>query len=216
MAAAKRQIDEFTVADYWKKYSEEIFKGIEVSDIQFRETKRTFYSAFGSSIRALTNIMTDDVDEEEGAVKLNDLLTEARAWIHNPTFENNPAPTGPLDLVTVMGKVQMAIAPYDVGAHVILCSRQSGEFKFLLPSWSIAQFVPLADGRQGVRFKAAKEQHQEVEDTVRMIVTVRDICKDASEGMQNILQQLKQVMEIHEGTATRTDRRGPGPDDMKH
>lgn len=193
-----RKIDGFTLVKFWEDYSTKIFAGMKVSDVQYRETKRTFYAAFMTSIRAVSGIMTDDVSEEEGAVKLQELMDEAEHFAHNQTFDERKESVGEVNLKELMITLQHFLAPYDVGAHVILCTRGAGEFKFLMPSWSVAHFVPIDGGREGVRIRAKKDQHRDVEDTVRMIVTNRDVCQHASEGMQNILNALKDSLEIRE------------------
>lgn len=59
----------------WQSYSDACFEGVEVGEVQVRETRLAFYAGMWDMFRLLTDV-SDTMDEDAAVVVLEGLLAE--------------------------------------------------------------------------------------------------------------------------------------------
>lgn len=114
-------------------------------------------------------------------------------------------------LKQAMKEIKSVLAKYDIGGHVILSSKNHGEFLFHFPSWSKAQLEDIEDpGQFGIRFKAkGKDEDGTIASSVFFFQLVQQQCGQAFMSCEEILKQLSAKMKIEGGPE------GPFPHDPK-
>lgn len=69
-----------TVEMIWRLYAENIFKGKEVSAIQYKETKQAFFVGFSECFRIMTDFASN-LPEEQACSLFSNLAKESNVFI---------------------------------------------------------------------------------------------------------------------------------------
>lgn len=65
---------------FWRLYAEQIFKGVEVSTVQYQETKQAYFVGFSECFKIMTDI-SERFDENQASDILSDLARESNQYI---------------------------------------------------------------------------------------------------------------------------------------
>lgn len=82
----------------WEKYSEATLKGIPKESVQYRESKRIYFTAIADSLFTLRDIVGDDsVSEDDGEKIMIDMLDQIKKFLEREVqdFANRGTPAQP-------------------------------------------------------------------------------------------------------------------------
>jgi hypothetical protein len=106
--------------------------------------------------------------------------------------KNKPSP----QLKAAMAEMIKIAEKHDIGAHIILASKEHGEYQLHFPTWSKAQI----EGHTGIRFKAkGKDEDSTLASTVHMLQVFSEVSEQLSNATANILRMLSEKMIITGG-----------------
>lgn len=107
-------------------------------------------------------------------------------------------------LKEAMAEITPILKKHDIAGHIILVSPTASEFKFFIePSWSCVRIEPNGDGTATCRFRSKKadfkskdEQHRVTEQSVWMILGIKDLAAATFIQMEAVEKILRQHIEI--------------------
>lgn len=67
---------------FWRFYSSQIFQGIDVSSVQYKETKQAYFVGFSECFRVMTDI-SERFDEDNASEILSSLAKESNEYIES-------------------------------------------------------------------------------------------------------------------------------------
>lgn len=104
---------------------------------------------------------------------------------------NKPSPV----LKQAIAEMKAIAEKYDIGAHLVLASKDHGEYLLHFPTWSKAQLE-----ENGIRFKAkGKDEDRTIASTVHMIQVLQQTSGNLFMGMDKLLKDLHEKMIIEGG-----------------
>lgn len=101
-----------------------------------------------------------------------------------------------------MHEIEAILAKYDAGGSIVLNSKTHGEFKIVLPTWSLAKYEFNETGQLIMRVKASKKDlkdptvHKNLEATVGMLMSLQDISRRIFMFTDQLSKELHKQMEI--------------------
>jgi hypothetical protein len=111
-------------------------------------------------------------------------------------MKDQPSPL----LKAAIAEMEAIAERYDIAAHIILVSKDHGEYLFHFPKWSKAQLENLASGGFGIRIKAkGKDEDKTIGSTVHMIQVFQEVSENLSNSMVSILKMLSEKVIIEGG-----------------
>lgn len=72
-----------TVQQEWESFAKAIFRGQEISEIQFTETKKAFFAGATAMLSMVQSVGDDGVTDEDGVAYLDALHDEILAFMQN-------------------------------------------------------------------------------------------------------------------------------------
>ncbi len=110
-------------------------------------------------------------------------------------------PTKPSPVLKkAVSEIQDILKKYDIGGHIILASKEHGEFLLHFPTWSKAQFEFENEAFKGIRIKSkGKDEDKTVTATVHMFQVFQQTAGQLFMGIENIMVELKKKMTIEGG-----------------
>lgn len=75
-----------------------------------------------------------------------------------------------------IAEIRAVCEKYDCGGVVSLSSKEHGEFAFIIPTWSLAQFEGPNQDRIRLRAKSGVHPQEQLESTLHFLMSTRDIC----------------------------------------
>jgi hypothetical protein len=111
-------------------------------------------------------------------------------------MRDQPSPT----LKAAIAEMEAIAEKYDIGAYLILASKEHGEYLLHWPKWSKAQFETTPEGRLGIRFKSkGKDEDRTIASTIHMIQVLQQTSGELFMGMDKLLDELKARIIIEGG-----------------
>ena len=109
---------------------------------------------------------------------------------------NQPSPI----LQKAASEIQDILKKYDIGGHIILASKEHGEYLMHFPTWSKAQFE-FKDGKpHGIRFMAkGKDEDKTIASTVHMLQVFEQTSENLANGMVSLIKMISTKAVIEGG-----------------
>lgn len=80
-------------------------------------------------------------------------------------------------LRSAMKEIREVCEKYDIGGVVALADKEHGEFAFLIPTWSLAQWDGDPNlGRLRLKAKSGVNPKEQLESTLHLLLSTKDIC----------------------------------------
>jgi len=93
---------------------------------------------------------------------------------------------------TIADEVERILKKYDLGGVVVLVSKESAAWRFVLPKW--AMLAPHPDGFVLQVRGSTESGRRATESTIHMISSIRSICGDWSSFFGRLHKQIKEQM----------------------
>lgn len=100
-------------------------------------------------------------------------------------------------------EIETIMRKYDCGGLVTLHSKSHGEFKIIIPKWSLAKYEVQENSQLGFRIKVTKEEltqnkslKKDLESTISMILGIKDISARSFLFMEELEKKLREKIEI--------------------
>ena len=92
-------------------------------------------------------------------------------------------------LKAAMREIEGVLKRYDVGGLVNLASKTHGEFKLILPSWSLFRWLDKGE-KAGHMKLYGKSRPEQTEQTLHLLLSCRDVCGMVFVKLDDIHRQL--------------------------
>lgn len=97
-------------------------------------------------------------------------------------------------------EIEDILKKYDIGGHIMLASKEHGEYLLHFPTWSKAQFEFKNETMTGIRFKAKGfDENGTLASTVHMFQVFQETSGNLFVGIENLMKELKKKMTIEGG-----------------
>jgi len=96
-------------------------------------------------------------------------------------------------------EISATLKKYDLGAFIQVQSEDSSEFQTVFPSWSVAQFRKMQDGKPALAMTVDPKNPKAVqlgEQTIGFLLTMRDVCARQSLILDGVMKQVGQHLNM--------------------